>query len=104
MVASGRPVIGSENATVALAEPRAVPPVAGRRVPKVSLQVPGLVVLTRNQPVVVSPRAMPEALSTAELVVMLVAESVVTDGAVAGVVKNRTLPKVVPKALLATAQ
>lgn len=51
----------------------------------------------------VSPRAMPVAFTTAELVVMLVALLVVTVGAVAGVVKNSTLPKVVPNAFDATA-
>ena len=39
-----RPVIGSEYGTAALPLPSDVPPETGARVPKASLQVPGLVV------------------------------------------------------------
>ncbi|MCZ7685282.1 MAG: hypothetical protein M5U28_43500 [Sandaracinaceae bacterium] len=38
------PESACENATDELPEPSAVPAVAGRRVPKLSLQAPGLVV------------------------------------------------------------
>ena len=53
--------------------PSPVPLVAGTRVPNVSLQVPGLVVVMRNQPVVASPFGLPEPLSTADVVVTDVA-------------------------------
>ncbi len=38
------PLIVCEKATLELPEPRLVPPLTGAREPKVSLQVPGLVV------------------------------------------------------------
>ncbi len=63
--------------------PSPVPLVAGTRVPKMSLQVPGLVVLMRNQPVVASPFGLPEPLSTADVVMTDVAAVVAAVGAAA---------------------
>ena len=47
--------MGIATATGALPVPSASPPVLGSRLPKVSLQVPGLVVLYRNHAVVSAP-------------------------------------------------
>src|SRR5512133_2544333 len=85
-----------EYGTAAVPPPRLAPPVAGARVPKVSLQVPGLVVLYRNQPVAGSPLGMDEPLRVAVVPVIPEAASVVTDGAAGGVVNVSTAPKVVP--------
>src|ERR1051325_9139466 len=63
--------------------PSPVPLVAGTRVPNVSLQVPGLVVLMRNQPVVASPFGLPEPFRTADVVITLVAGDVAAVGAAA---------------------
>ncbi len=60
-----------------------MPLVAGTRVPNVSLHVPGLVVAIRNQPVVASPFGTPEPLSSADVVVMLLAAVVAAVGAAA---------------------
>ena len=65
----------------AAAGAEAEPPLAGARVPKVSLQVPGLVVSKRNQPVVVPPFGLAEPLSVAVVLPTLDASTVSTVGA-----------------------
>jgi hypothetical protein len=55
----------SEKATLEEPAPRSLPPLDGVRVPKESLQVPGLVVPYLNQPKVVAPRGTPEPFSVA---------------------------------------
>ena len=102
VVPAVRPVIGSENATAALPLPSDVPAI-DTRVPKVSLQTPGLVVEYRNQPVPALPRGFAEPLSVAVVPVTSVAADVVTAGA-AEVVKLRTVPKRVPAEFEAIAQ
>jgi hypothetical protein len=72
-----------EYGTEVAPEPRSVPPDAGTRVPKVSLQEPGLVELMRNQPEVASPPGTPAPLRTAEDVVIDVAAEVEAVGAAA---------------------
>src|SRR5437868_6620206 len=99
-----RPVTGCEKLTKVRPEPRAVPPLAGTRVPKVSLQAPGLAVAKRNQAVVAPPSGLAEPLSVAEKAATLVAASVVTDGACAWVVKLKSDPTVVPSEFWAMAQ
>jgi len=66
----------------------AVPLVAGTRVPNVSLQVPGLTVLTRNQPVVASPFGLPEPLSDADVEVIPLAAVVAAVGAAANAARD----------------
>ena len=88
----------------ALPAPMFVPPVLGVRVPKVSLHVPGFTVEKRNQAVVASPRAVAEPLSVAPVSVMKLVDADVTNGASAGVVKDATVPKLVPTAFEAIAQ
>ena len=68
--------------------PSAVPLVAGTRVPNVSLQVPGLTVLTRNQPVVASPFGLPEPLSDADVEVIPLAAVVAAVGAAANAARD----------------
>src|SRR5881227_1692418 len=93
-----------EKGAATVPPPSEVPPDAGTRVPKLSLQVPGLVADQRNQPVAGSPLGMAEPLSVAVVPVTFEAASVVTDGAAGGVVKVRTLPTDRPMELEATAQ
>src|SRR5205809_1053134 len=83
--------------------PRLMPPLVGMRVPKVSLQVPGSVVLTRNHAVVAEAVGLPEPLSCALLLVRFVAAAVVTTGT-PGVVKESTAPNAVPVAFDVIAQ
>ena len=64
-------------------DPSPVPLVAGTRVPNVSLHAPGLVVAMRYQPVVASPFGLPEPLSDADVVVIVVAAVVAAVGAAA---------------------
>ena len=104
MVEGLRPLADSENETLALPEPNTVPPLAGRRVPKLSLQLPGSVAPKRNQPVVSSPRGFAVPLSWAPLSVSIDAGSVVTSGGAAGVVNDNTEPNDVPSALETIAQ
>ncbi len=73
----------------------------GTRVPKVSLQVPGLLVAMRNQPVAVAPLGLAEPY---RLVTMPEAESVDTEGGPGGVVNESTAPKPTPYELLTMAQ
>src|SRR4029077_17358884 len=63
--------------------PSPVPLVAGTRVPNVSLQVPGLVVAMRNQPVVASPFGLPDPFSDADVLTTDVAADVAAVGAAA---------------------
>ena len=84
-------------------EPSAEPPLAGARVPKVSLQLPGLVVEYRNQPVVVAAPGLTEPFSVADEPVTLVALAVTVTGA-PGTVKESTGPNAFPEAFATTAQ
>ena len=77
-----------EYGTALVPVPSAVPLVAGTRVPNVSLQVPGLVVAMRNQPVVASPFGLPDPLSAADVVVMLLAAVVAAVGAAASAARD----------------
>ena len=77
----------------ACAATRVVPPVAGTRVPKVSLQVPGLVVAMRNQAVVAAPLGFADPF---KVMAMPVAPSVLTVGGLAGVVNDISEPRPVP--------
>ncbi len=83
--------------------PRGEPPLAGARVPKVSLHVPGSLVAYRNQPVVEARLGFAEPFRVAETSVTPVAAEVETAGA-AGVVKDTTEPNAVPAELEAMAQ
>jgi len=74
------PEITWENPTADEPEPRAVPPLAGARVPNVLLHVPGLTVEYLNHPVVELPFGIAEPLSVALEVVTDVALPVVTVG------------------------
>ena len=85
-------------------DPSAEPPAAGARVPKVSLQVPGLVVAYRNQPVVAPPPGFAVPLSWALAPVRSVALLVFTAGTLGSVVKLSTAPNEVPMAFCAIAQ
>ena len=76
---------------------------AGARVPKVSLQAPGLVALKRNQPVAARPFGFAVPCSVAACLVTEVGATVVTVGA-AGVVKDSTEPKPEPTEFEAMAQ
>lgn len=76
---------------------------AGTRVPKLSLHVPGFTVEYRKCPNVGSPFGLAEPFSVAELEVMAVAAEVVAVGA-ACVVKVSIVPNAVPSALEAMAQ
>jgi hypothetical protein len=80
-----------------------VPPADGTRVPKVSLQVPGLVVSKRNQPRVETRLGFAAPFMTALTLPTDVAASVEAVGA-AGVVNESTAPKRVPAVLEAIAQ
>ena len=84
--------------------PSAVPPVAGRRVPNESLQVPGLVVEKRNQPVALAPLGVAVAFIVAEVWVMALAAWVTTAGTSGLVVNEAMAPKVVPAEFCAMAQ
>src|SRR5690349_16163008 len=95
--------MGSLYATPAVPAPSVVPPLAGARVPNVSLHVPGFVLAYRNQPVAASPRGFALPLSVAPVLVTEDAAAVVTAGA-ASVVKVSSAPNVVPSELLAMAQ
>jgi hypothetical protein len=97
-------VIGSAKPIGEVPEPRDEPPLAGARVPNVSLQAPGLVVLYRNHPVVASPLGLALPFSVAEVEVTAVTVVVATVGAPAGVVNGTTEPNEVPPALDAMAQ
>ena len=94
--------MGSEYATLVLPLPSEVP-ATDTRVPKVSLQVPGLVAEYRNQPVPAVPRGFAEPFNVALVPVISVAAEVMTAGA-AVVVKERTIPKRVPAEFEAIAQ
>ena len=72
------------------------PPAAGARVPNASLQLPGLTVSYRNQPVVASPPGFADPFNWAVVPVSSVALFVFTDGGLASVVNERTAPNVVP--------
>lgn len=74
--------------------PRFVPPESGTLVPKVSLQVPGVLVSIRNHAVVVVPFGLPVPFRTADDEVIDDAAEVVTEGAddVSVVVKDCTVP------------
>lgn len=85
-------------------EPNKEPPLTGARSPKVSLQVPGLVAEYRNQPVVAPPLGFAAPFRVTAVPVTFVALFVVTTGARAAVVNDRTEPKDVPIPLLAIAQ
>jgi predicted ATPase len=82
----------------------AVPPTAGARVPKVSLQVAGGVGEYRNQPVASPPPGFTVAWSTAESSTISEAATVATVGCVGGVVKVSTSPKTLPTEVEAMAQ
>ena len=71
--------------------------------PNVSLQVPGVAVAMRNQPVDDAPFGFPEPLSVAVLLVIDVAAAVVTTGW-SNVVNDWIWPNEVPSELDATAQ
>ena len=88
--------MSSSKLTELLPEPSESPPLIGARVPNVSLQLPGLAVANRNQPVVAAPRGLAEPRSRAPVPVRLMAVDVDTEGAAAGVVKDSTAPMAVP--------
>ena len=90
--------------TLLVPAPSAEPPAAGARVPKESLQVPGLAVAYRNQPVVAAPPGFAVPLSVAVAPVSAVGELVLTTGRLACVVNDSTAPKVVPYVFLPIAQ
>ena len=72
--------MASEYATADAPEPNAVPPDAGTLVPKVSLQVPGLVVLYLYQPVAAELFGLAVPFKVAVVVVTKVAALVTTVG------------------------
>ena len=72
--------------------------------PKVSLQVPGLVVPYRNHPVVAAPFGFALPFNVAVVPVRFVAAFVVVDGGVTAVVKESTAPKEVEVEFLPRAQ
>jgi hypothetical protein len=76
----------------------------GRRVPKLSSQLLGLLIEYRNHPVVLAPPGFAEPLSVAELDETEVGAAVVVTGGTAGVAIVSTAPKAVPTELLARAQ
>jgi hypothetical protein len=98
-----RPLAGLLNDVALLPEPSVTLPTVGTRVPNMSSQVPGLLVLRRNQPVAASPFGLAVPLSWAVMLVMLLAAVVVTVGAL-GVTKLDREPTPVPAELLASAQ
>jgi hypothetical protein len=69
-----------EYATDEVPAPRLVLPERGTLVPKVSLQVPGVLVSMRNQEVVVVPFGLPVPFKSAEVVVTEEAADVVAEG------------------------
>jgi hypothetical protein len=88
-----------------LPAPSDEPPLpTGARVPKLSLQLPGLAVAYRNQPVVAAPPGFAYPFSVAVVPVSGDAPSVSTAGGFASVVNDSTAPNDVPYALLAIAQ
>jgi hypothetical protein len=103
VVADAKPVSACEYATEVVPLPNDVPPLAGARVPKLSLHVPGLVVSYRNHPVVAAAFGLPDPLRVAPEPVTNVAADVVTDGT-AGVMNDCTVPTPVPITLEAIAQ
>lgn len=98
-----RLVIDCEYGWPELPEPSDDPPLAGARIPNVSLQVPGLVVLYRNQPVVDAPLGVPEPFNNADAAVTPVAAAVVAVGG-SGVVNCTSVPNAVPTEFCAMAQ
>ena len=86
MVLPVRPLIGVLKATADDPDPSAVPPEAGALVPKVSLQVPGFVVLYLNQPVAEAPLGSPVPLRVALDEVIFVAGEIVVIVGGSGVV------------------
>jgi len=84
------------NATLVVPDPSELPPERGARVPKLSLHVPGLTVAYRNQPIVASPPGFAEPFSCPVVPERSVAALVVTTGAAAGVVNERSDPNDVP--------
>ena len=98
------PVADRVNPTDETPEPRFEPAVAGTRVPKASLQVPGLFAATRNQPVVCAPLGVPKPPSVALVEVIDVTLLVETCGAVTSVVNDSTTPVLLPCTLSAKAQ
>ncbi len=69
-----------EYATDEVPEPKLVLPESGTRVPKVSLHVPGFVVLIRNHALVVLPFGFPVLFKSADVGVIEDAALVVADG------------------------
>src|SRR6185436_673542 len=98
-----RPLSGCEYATGELPAPSDEPPDAGTRVPKLSLQAPGLTADQRNQPVAASRRGLAAPLSVAVVLPTPPAALVVVSGT-PGVVKVRTEPNDVPTEFEAIAQ
>src|SRR5947208_436237 len=98
------PVTVCEKPIGLVPAPRFEPPVpAGARVPKVSLQAPGLVALQRNQPVAAELLGFAEPLSCADDEVTALAAMEVTDGP-CGVANDSTVPNDVPTEFCAMAQ
>jgi hypothetical protein len=99
------PVMPNEYATLLVPEPKDASDAlfAGERVPKVSLQVPGLVVEYRKCANVPSPLGFAEPFNVAELAVVALADEVTTDGC-DGVVKLTTEPNDSPAEFCAIAQ
>jgi hypothetical protein len=104
VVAGFSPVIPCENETAEFPAPSDDPPAAGARVPNESLQLPGLAVAYRNQPVVAEPPGFADPFNWAVLPVSSVALLVVTDGGFASVVNESTAPNVVPYEFRPSAQ
>jgi len=98
-----RPFTPCVKPSALLPAPRSVPPLVGTRVPNASLHVTGLVVLKRNQPVVVSPFGSADPLSVAVVSPIPEAALVVTVGA-DGVVNEPRPPNTVPCELEPIAQ
>jgi hypothetical protein len=99
-----RPVTGCEYVTGELPNGIAVPPVAGTRVPKASLQTPGLDVAKRNHAVAAAPLGFALPLKVPVVDVRIVGVPVVTPGTCGGVVKVSNAPSCVPMVFWAIAQ
>jgi hypothetical protein len=96
--------MSSKNVADVMPEPTFVPPLAGARVPNVSLHVPGLAVEYRNQPVVVAPPGTDDAFRRAVAPVISVALLVLDVGNEAVVVNDKMPPNDVPYPFCAIAQ
>ena len=83
--------------------PRDDPPLAGARVPNVSLHVPGSVDEYRNQPVADEPLGLPDPFNSAEAFVAPVAGNVAAVGG-SGVVNVLSEPNPVPTEFCAIEQ